>query len=81
MSTNANPQDAASALRAKQKSFKDRYHADPSSALVTLTSTSTLDPTNLTCSLANAPAAKRIAGMHAAAGGTVGGPVLRALLR
>jgi uncharacterized OsmC-like protein len=74
MSSNANPQDAASALCAKQKSLKDRYRADPSSALVTLTSTGTLDPTNLTCSLANASAAKRIAGMHAAAGGNAGGP-------
>jgi uncharacterized OsmC-like protein len=74
MSTNANPQDAALALHAKQKPLKDRYRADPSSALVTLTSTGTLDPTNLTCSLANASAAKRIAGMHAAAGGTAGSP-------
>ena len=74
MSTNANPYDAALTLRAKQKPLKDRYRADPSSALVTLTSTGTLDPTNLTCSLANASAAKRIAGMHAAAGGTAGGP-------
>lgn len=64
--------DAASALRTKQKPLKDRYRADPSSALVTLTSTGTLDPTNLTCSLASASAAKRIAGMHAAAGGTAG---------
>jgi uncharacterized OsmC-like protein len=59
-------------MRAKQKPLKDRYRADPSSALVTLTSTGTLDPTNLTCSLANASAAKRIAGMHAAAGGNAG---------
>jgi uncharacterized OsmC-like protein len=60
-------------MRAKQRPLKDRYRADPSSALVTLTSTSTLDPTNLTCSLASALAAKRIAGMHAAAGGNTGG--------
>jgi uncharacterized OsmC-like protein len=74
MSTNVNPYEAASTLHAKQKPLKDRYRADPSSAFVTLTSTGTLDPTNLTCSLANASAAKRIAGMHAAAGGTAGGP-------
>lgn len=60
-------------MRAKQKPLKDRYRADPSSALVTLTSTGTLDPTNLTCSLASASAPKRIAGMHAAGGGNAGG--------
>ena len=64
--------DAATTLRTKQKPLKDRYRADPSSALVTLTSTGTLDPTNLTCSLASGAAAKRIAGMHAAAGGNAG---------
>jgi uncharacterized OsmC-like protein len=73
-SSSSSSSSAASALRTKQKPLKDRYRADPSSALVTLTSTGTLDPTNLTCSLAAAPAAKRIAGMHAAAGGNASGP-------
>jgi uncharacterized OsmC-like protein len=69
------PSDGASTLRSQQTPLKDRYRADPSSALVSLTSTGTLDPTNLTCSLASGSgsAAKRIAGMHAAAGGTAGG--------
>ena len=76
MSASTPSQDAATTLRTKQKPLKDRYRSDPTSALVTLTSTGTLDPTNLTCSLgsASASAAKRIAGMHAAAGGSAGAP-------
>jgi len=65
--------DAASTMRAKQKPLKDKYRSDPSSATVVLSSTGSLDPTNLTCSLANASNAKRIAGMHKAAGGSAGG--------
>lgn len=61
--------DAASALRAKQKPLKDKYRSDPSSAVVTLTSTGSLDATNLTCSLGAASAAKKVAGLHPAAGG------------
>lgn len=66
--------DAADAMRAKQAPLKSKYREDPSSALVTLSSTGNLDPTNLTCSLggAAAQASKRIAGMHAAAGGNAG---------
>ena len=62
---------AAETLRAKQKPLKDKYKSDASSALVTLSSTGTLDPTSssLTCSLSTGKAASRIAGLHAAAGG------------
>ena len=61
--------DAATTLRTKQKPLKDKYRSDPSSALVTLTSTGSLDATNLTCSLSSAAAAKKVAGLHSAAGG------------
>jgi uncharacterized OsmC-like protein len=66
--------DAADAMRAKQAPLKSKYREDPASALITLSSTGNLDPTNLTCSLnsAAAQATKRIAGMHAAAGGNAG---------
>jgi uncharacterized OsmC-like protein len=72
--TNMSAQDAATAMRAKQAPLKSKYREDPASALVTLSSSGSLDPTNLTCSLggAAAQASKRIAGMHAAAGGNAG---------
>ncbi len=64
---------AADSLRTKQKPLKDRYRTDPTAALVTLSSTGDLDPTSstLTCSLNSsaAQAARRVAGLHAAAGG------------
>ena len=60
---------AAEALRAIQKPLKDQYRSHPDSALVVLTSRGTLDPTTISCSLGNAAAAKRVAGLHQAAGG------------
>ena len=71
---NMSTQDAADAMRAKQAPLKSKYREDPASALVTLSSSGSLDPTNLTCSLggAAAQASKRIAGMHAATGGNAG---------
>jgi len=62
---------AAESLRAKQKPLKDKYRSDPQSALVTLSSTGTLDPTStsLTCSLSSSAAARKVAGLHRAAGG------------
>jgi len=60
--------DAATTLREKQKPLKDKYRSDPSSAVVTLSSTSTLDA-GLSCSLSTASAAKKVAGLHQAAGG------------
>jgi len=69
-------QDVADAMRAKQAPLKSKYREDPASALITLSSSGSLDPTNLTCSLGSsaAQASKRIAGMHAAAGGNAGAP-------
>lgn len=60
--------DASAQLREKQKPLKDKYRSDPTSALVTLSSSGSLD-VGLTCSLANAAQAKKIAGLHPAAGG------------
>ncbi|EXJ80522.1 hypothetical protein A1O1_08668 [Capronia coronata CBS 617.96] len=62
---------AANSLRTKQKPLKDKYRSDPSSALVTLSSSGTLDPTStsLTCSLSAGTAARKLAGLHKAAGG------------
>jgi uncharacterized OsmC-like protein len=62
----------AQTLRIKQKPVKDAYRTDPSSALITLKSTGSLDATSITCKLSSGPAAKeasRIAGLHPAAGG------------
>lgn len=62
--------DASSILRAKQKPLKDAYRSDPTSALVTLTSTGSLDATTpLTCSLSTGSSIKKLAGLHSAAGG------------
>lgn len=62
---------AANTLRAKQKPLKDQYRSDPSTALVTLSSSGNLDPTStsLTCSLSAGQAARKVAGLHQAAGG------------
>ncbi|KAJ9657386.1 hypothetical protein H2201_008180 [Coniosporium apollinis] len=46
----------ADALRAKQKPLKDTYRADPSSALVTLRSSGTLDASSITCKLSTGAA-------------------------
>lgn len=63
---------AAQALRAKQAPIKENYRKDPSSAVVTLKSTGSLDSTSITCKLSTGAAAKeasRIAGLHQKAGG------------
>ncbi|KAI8937881.1 hypothetical protein NX059_005568 [Plenodomus lindquistii] len=63
---------AAQALREKQAPIKDGYRKDPSSAVVTLKSTGSLDSTSITCKLSTGAAAKeasRIAGLHQKAGG------------
>jgi len=62
---------AANTLRAKQKPLKDKYRSDPSSALVTLSSSGSLDATStsLTCSLSAGTAVRKVAGLHQAAGG------------
>ncbi|KIV85300.1 hypothetical protein PV11_01007 [Exophiala sideris] len=62
---------AAETLRNKQKPLKDKYRSDPSSAFLTLSSSGSLDPTStsLTCSLSSSTAARKVAGLHQAAGG------------
>jgi uncharacterized OsmC-like protein len=62
----------AQTLREKQKPVKDAYRTDPSSALVTLKSTGSLDASSITCKLSTGAAVKeasRIAGLHPKAGG------------
>lgn len=63
----------AQALREKQAPIKSSYRENPSSAIVTLKSTGSLDSTSITCKLSTGSAAKeahRIAGLHPKAGGT-----------
>ncbi|KAL5428813.1 hypothetical protein PMIN07_011312 [Paraphaeosphaeria minitans] len=63
---------AAHALREKQAPIKASYRSDPSSALVTLKSTGSLDASSITCKLSTGAAVKeasRIAGLHPKAGG------------
>lgn len=64
---------AAAALRAKQAPLKDNYKSNPESALVTLSSSGTLDATSITCKLSTGKAAQeaqsKIAGLHFLAGG------------
>jgi uncharacterized OsmC-like protein len=62
----------AQTLRNKQKPIKDGYRKDPSSAVVTLKSTGSLDASSITCTLSTGAAIKeasRIAGLHPNAGG------------
>ncbi|KAH9812172.1 OsmC-like protein [Teratosphaeria destructans] len=65
--------EAAAALRAKQAPLKDTYRSDPSSAIVTLKSTGTLDSSSITCKLDTgkhiSEARQKIAGLHQKAGG------------
>ncbi|EMD60358.1 hypothetical protein GGP41_008271 [Bipolaris sorokiniana] len=63
---------AAQALREKQAPIKEGYRNDPSSAVVTLKSTGSLDSHSITCKLSDSPAIKeahRVAGLHQKAGG------------
>ncbi|KAF2774576.1 hypothetical protein EJ03DRAFT_323141 [Teratosphaeria nubilosa] len=63
----------STALRAKQAPLKDTYKSSPSSALVTLTSSGTLDASSITCKLDTgrqiSDAQQKIAGLHQKAGG------------
>jgi uncharacterized OsmC-like protein len=64
---------AAAALREKQGPIKNGYKSDPSSAIVTLKSSGSLDSSSITCKLdtgrqAN-EARQKIAGLHSKAGG------------
>jgi uncharacterized OsmC-like protein len=64
---------AAQALREKQAPIKDGYKKDPSSAIVTLKSSGSLDDSSaITCKLSTSSAVKeahRVAGLHQKAGG------------
>ncbi|KAK4997254.1 hypothetical protein LTR66_003290 [Elasticomyces elasticus] len=64
---------ASATLRAKQAPLKDSYRKDPSSAVVTLKSSGTLDSSSITCKLSTGAAVKeaqsKVAGLHPYAGG------------
>lgn len=63
---------AAQALREKQAPIKTSYRESPSSAVVTLKSTGSLDDSSITCKLntgASVKEAHRVAGLHPKAGG------------
>ncbi|KAF2104740.1 hypothetical protein NA57DRAFT_70947 [Rhizodiscina lignyota] len=63
----------AAELRAIQAPIKEKYKADPASAIVTLSSSGTLSSTSIACKLSTGAAVKeakeRVAGLHPAAGG------------
>lgn len=71
-STNDQAVDAAT-LREIQAPIKEKYKSDPSSALVTLSSSGSLSSTSIACKISSGPAVKeaqsRVAGLHPAAGG------------
>ena len=63
---------AAQALREKQAPIKNGYRNSPSSAVVTLKSSGSLDDSSITCKLSTGAAVKeasRVAGLHQKAGG------------
>ena len=64
---------ASAALREKQAPLKDQYRSDPSTALVTLSSSGSLDHSGITCKLetgkAISEAQQKVAGLHQKAGG------------
>lgn len=59
----------AAALRNLQKPIKDKYRADPTAAMVTLTARGTLDAEGVACKVETARAVA-VAGLHKASGGT-----------
>lgn len=63
----------APTLRAKQAPLKDQYRSTPSSALLTLKTSGTLDSSSISCKLSTgaavASAKAKVAGLHPAAGG------------
>ena len=64
---------ASTALREKQAPLKEQYRSDPSSAVVTLKSSGTLDHDNIACKLETGrainEAKQKVAGLHQKAGG------------
>jgi uncharacterized OsmC-like protein len=59
----------AQALRAMQAPIKDRYKADPQTAVITLKASGTLDNTNIACKVETGRALA-VAGLHPATGGS-----------
>jgi uncharacterized OsmC-like protein len=59
----------AQALRAMQAPIKDRYKADPQTAVITLKARGTLDDTNIACKVETGRALA-VAGLHPATGGS-----------
>src|SRR5215813_10618843 len=59
----------AQALRAMQAPIKDRYKADPQTAVITLKAHGTLDDTNIACRVETGRALA-VAGLHPATGGS-----------
>ncbi len=63
----------APTFRAKQAPLKDQYRITPSSALLTLKTSGTLESTSISCTLSSGPAIasakSKVAGLHPAAGG------------
>ena len=59
----------AQALRAMQAPIKDRYKADPQTAVITLKARGTLDDTNIACKVETGRALAT-AGLHPATGGS-----------
>ena len=59
----------AQALRAMQAPIKDRYKADPQTAVITLKAHGTLDDSNITCKVETGRALA-VAGLHPATGGS-----------
>lgn len=64
---------ASASLREKQAPIKEAYKSDPSSAIVTLQSSGTLDSSSITCKLDTGrqmqEAKQKIAGLHPKSGG------------
>ncbi len=64
---------ASAALREKQAPIKEGYKSDPSSAVVTLSSSGSLDSSSITCKIetgkAISEAKQKVAGLHQKAGG------------
>src|ERR1043166_8065443 len=58
----------AQALRAMQAPIKDRYKADPQTAVITLKARGTLDDANIACKVETGRALA-VAGLHPATGG------------
>lgn len=64
---------ASAALREKQGPIKEQYKSDPSSAIITLSSSGELDNNSITCKLSTGKAIneakQKVAGLHQKAGG------------